>query len=200
MTQRRIFLIVAVVVITASLAYALRDAMNEWVIVPLAYLWWVIVLYYRVIPQTILWLLLMAAILFTAVRTFLLTIPVQQKKITLRQTSAGPIEELALTMEKQKRGIYYKWLIANRLGKVARELLDQREGQFTVRRFLRLKGRDWDPPQAVDAYLEAGLNGSFADYPQTRWSYPVPTPLDEHPAHVIEYLEGEMETGRNGDR
>jgi hypothetical protein len=199
MTWRRIFVVLAVVISIASLAYAMRDAMNEWVIVPLAYLWWVIVLYYRVIPQTIMWLLLMAAILFTAGRSFLLTIPIRQKKDLLHKTFTGPIEDLAITMEKQKRGIYYRWLIAHRLGKVARELLDQREGQLSTKRFVRLKGRDWSPPQGVESYLEAGLNGSFADYPRTRWSYPIPTPLDEQPRNVIEYLEGEMEAGLHGD-
>ena len=109
------------------------------------------------------------------------------------------MENLAELLDKRGRGIYYKWLIANRLGKAARELLDQRAG-LQGTRFMRLSGRDWNPPQEVNAYLESGVNGSFADYPRPRWSRPHPTPLDIHPAQVVAFLESEMQLGRNGNR
>ena len=59
-------------------------------------------------------------------------------------------------LNKAPGGIYYKWLVANRLGNLARELLDQREGR-RKRRFARLTGRDWQPPAEVSAYLESGF-------------------------------------------
>jgi hypothetical protein len=157
-------------------------------------------LYYRVIPQTLVWIALILVVLFTSARAILISIPVGKKLIQKQKISPGPVEHLSALVEKQRRGIYYKWLIANRLGKVARELLDQREGQRLTKRFTRLTGRNWDPPLGVEAYLESGLNGSFADYPQSRWLSPRPTPLDEDPRHVIEYLEDEMEIGLHGKR
>jgi hypothetical protein len=199
MNRRRALLIFAVLA-AASIAFILRDAIHEIIIVPLAYIWWVIGLYYRFIPQTLVWILLIFLVLFTAARALLISIPVRSRVIQKKDLVEGPIGQLSTLMQKQRRGMYYRWVLANRLGKLGRELLDQREGHVSAKRFTRLAGRDWKPPAGVAAYLECGLNGSFADYPQSRWSQPRPTPLDEDPRHVIEYLETEMETGRNGHR
>jgi hypothetical protein len=89
-------------------------------------------------------------------------------------------------------------LVANRLGKTAREILSQREGQPISRKFRRLEGRDWNPPQTIHDYLESGLNGSFADFPRPRlpWQTPNPTPLDADPKQVVEYLENQMKVGK----
>jgi hypothetical protein len=190
---------VVVLLLSGSIAFMLRGPIYEIVIVPLAYFWWVIGLYYRLIPQMLVWIVLIFIVLFSSARAILISIPVKRKTIQKRSLAAGPIEHLSALVEKRRRGIYYKWLIANRLGKVARELLHQRE-QPATKRFTRLAGRNWRPPAGVEAYLESGLNGSFADYPQSRWLSPQPTPLDEDPRHVIEYLEHEMEIGLHGNR
>ncbi len=200
MIRSRSLTLFTVVMLSTSAAFALRDTIYEMVIVPLAYLWWLIGLYYQLVPQLLLWVALIFLILFTAVRTLLMEIPLGKRTIAVRKAPQGPVESLSHLLDKRRRGIYYKWLIANRLGKVARELLDQREGQRVTMGFSRLTGRDWDPPKDVGAYLESGLNGSFADYPYSRWSRPQPTPLDEHPQQVVEYLESEMEIQRNGNR
>ena len=189
----RRFTLVGALVLSAVLAFVLRKFIYEMVIIPLAYLWWVIGLYYRLVPQVFVWIVLIFVILFTGVRALLMEIPVQRQTKPNRKSSAGPIETLSALVQKQNRGIYYKWLIANRLGKVAREILDQREGQRLAQRFTRLAGRDWNPPNEVGAYLESGLNGSFADYPPSRWLRAQPTPLDEQPGAVVDYLESEME-------
>ena len=105
-----------------------------------------------------------------------------------------------MLLGKSKQGIYYKWMIAHRLGKLTREMLDQREGRPEQLGYTRLTGRDWEPSKEVTTYLEIGLNGSFADFPQPRWTRPQPTPLDLDPQNVIEYLESEMEINRNGNR
>jgi hypothetical protein len=198
-TRRRILFTLAGLAFSAGIAFLLRDAILETVIVPLAYLWWVIGLYYRLVPQALVWIALIFIVLLSSARAILISIPVKRKTMQKRGTAVGPIEHLSVLVEKRGRGIYYKWLIANRLGKVARELLEQRE-QHATKRFTRLTGRNWRPPAGVEAYLESGLNGSFADYPQPRWLYPQPTPLDQDPRPVVEYLEDEMEIGRHGNR
>jgi hypothetical protein len=57
-----------------------------------------------------------------------------------------------------------------------------------------LSGPDWAPEEGVQAYLESGLKGSFADYPQGRrfFSRPEPTPLDQDMDEVIEFLEEQV--------
>jgi len=199
-THRRLFILVAVVTLSAGVAYALRYAIYELVVLPLAYLWWLTGLYYRIVPQVILWVVLIFITWFTAVRTLLTQFPLPKEKKQVSLVSRGPIEDLSELMVKRKRGNYYKWLIANRLGKVARELLDQREGRRLERRYTRLTGREWNPPDKVASYLDSGLNGSFADFPRSRWKRAKPTPLDEPPLGVVEYLESELEVRRNGNQ
>jgi hypothetical protein len=199
MTRRRWLIIFLMLVLCVSAAYALRNAIYDLVVIPLAYLWWVIRLSYHLIPQVILWIVLVILTLFIAVRELLMSTSLKKQTKEVRTVPRSPVENLSMLLQKQKRGIYYRWLIANRLGKVARELLDQREGHRMAKRFTRLTGRDWNPSHEVEAYLESGLNGTFADYPQSRWSRSQPTPFDLPPQHVIEYLESEMEMHRNGN-
>lgn len=199
MIRKRLFMLFALFLLVAAVAFELRDPIYEMVIVPLAYLLWLIGLYYHLVPQVVLWVALILLMLLTATRTLLMQIPLGKRTIVVRRTLQGPVEKLSYLLDARGRGIYYKWLIANRLGKLARELLDQREGLRVTRGFSRLSGRNWKPPGEVEAYLESGLNGSFADYSRARWSRPLPTPLDAHPQLVVEYLESEMEMRRNGN-
>jgi hypothetical protein len=69
-----------------------------------------------------------------------------------------------------------------------------RMGGKTRSYFDPLTGPDWTPDENVQAYLEAGLRGSFADYPQGRrfFSKPEPTPLDKDVGEVIEFLEEQV--------
>jgi hypothetical protein len=51
--------------------------------------------------------------------------------------------------------------------------------------------------EAVERYLEAGLNTSFVDYPSPkRFQHSAPTPLDLDPQEAIAYLESQMELSR----
>jgi hypothetical protein len=181
-------------------AFAFRKLIYEIVIVPLAYLWWLLTLYYHVLPQLLIWIALIAMIVFTAVRGLLMEIPTRRTIVLKKKNSPGAIETLSSLIHKTDQGTYYKWVIANRLGRAARELLDQREGRQIKQKFTRLTGRGWNPPGDVAAYLESGVNGSFADYPKRTWSRSPRTPLDLDPLQVIEYLEAEMENNRNGHR
>jgi hypothetical protein len=105
----------------------------------------------------------------------------------------GQVKETVEWLNKCQEGNYYKWLVANRLGRIAREILFQREGHPIGKKFGRLEGGDWNPPPNLGDYLDSGLNGSFADYPRPRfWQKSSPTPLDADPKQVIEYLENEM--------
>jgi hypothetical protein len=199
MTLRRPLLLFLFSLVCLLAAYAMRKMIYEIVIIPLAYLWWLITLYYHIIPQAAIWIILIFVILVTAIRGLLMEIPIGKVVVIKKPKVQGPVETLSLLIHKMDRGIYYKWLIANRLGKAARELLDQREGRQLKQKFTRLTGRDWNPPDDVAAYLESGVNGSFADYPQSIWRVSR-TPLDTRPQQVIEYLESEMENNRNGHR
>ena len=50
------------VIAVLALSFYLRDSIQRGIIIPLAYLWWLIKLYYRAVPQAILWVFLVIAV------------------------------------------------------------------------------------------------------------------------------------------
>jgi hypothetical protein len=167
------------------LAFLLRDVVYQLVIVPLAYLLWLLQLYYALIPQWVLWSLLLV-LLFLVVLWNLLpeSRPSARTKSRHGQLKGG-VEELALWIRKARRGNYFKWQLANRLGKIARRLNDM-SGP---------RGRQPSSSEAVEKYLDAGLNHSFVDFlgPRSPFERPPRTPLDIDPKGVADYLESQME-------
>jgi hypothetical protein len=196
--SRRQLLLAGMFLSVLVLAFLLRDVVERAIIVPLIYLWWLLGLYYSIFPQFFLWLLLVAVAGYSAVTALTPRFSNRGGFSPEPKPAQGQIENLVEWLKKSQRGgSYYKWLVANRLGKTAREILAQRHGQPISKKFGRLEGRNWNPPQKIDDYLESGLNGSFADFPRPRfWQKPKPTPLDADPRQVIEYLEDEMKTPR----
>jgi hypothetical protein len=199
MRRDLVFPLAFLVMFSLLLAYFMRDWIHEVIIVPLAYVCWLIGLYYHFFPQVFFWALLLIFVLYMTARSLMVQAPREEFENPVRRFSHGPIEAFSAMLHKHQRGIYYKWLIANRLGRLTCELLNQREGRLAARRPGRLAGRDWNPPMTIGTYLEIGLNGSFAEYPRRGWRRDRPTPLDQDPEQVIEYLEAEMELHRNGN-
>lgn len=192
------WLIAFIVVAAFFISFLLRDEIQRNFILPLAYLWWLVTLYYRAVPQLVLWVLLVIAAFASMLRLVPLKNLFRRIRKIEQKPAIGPVESVAQWIRKSPGGVYYKWLVANRLGRLAREMLDQREGRIR-KGFSKLNGKGWNPPEDVGTYLETGLNGSFADFPQPRW-WAKPTRLDVDPKQVIEYLEDEMETGNDRNR
>jgi len=198
-TRRRL-LFAGVFLSAVMLAFILRDVVEQLIIVPLVYAWWILRLYYSMFPQLVLWVILVVAVLLSALSSLLPEVRYRTAFKPVPKPVQGQVEILVEWLNKSRRGgSYYKWLVANRLGKTAREILAQRDGHAVSKKFGSLNGRDWSPPQKTRDYLEIGLNGSFADFPHPSWFWqsPKPTPLDLDPKQVIEYLENEMETTGN---
>jgi hypothetical protein len=201
MTRRRVVL-AGVFLSAMLLAFILRDVVEQLIIVPLAYLWWLLRLYYSMFPQFILWGILVVVTAYSAITSLLPEVHYRKTFKIGPRPMQGQVELLVEWLDKSQRGgSYYKWLIANRLAKTAREILAQRDGQPVSKKFGRMGGHDWKPSSKIRDYLETGLNGSFADFPHPRWFWqtPKPTPLDVDPQQVIDYLENEMETRHDGN-
>ena len=198
----RSLILAAMFVLIVFLAFILSDVVEATIIVPLAYLWWLLKLYYAALPQFIFWIILVVAVLYSAITNLIPEIRARKTEALKSKPAEGHIEILAEWIKKSRRGTYHKWLIANRLGKDAREILAQRDGNPVSKKFGMLTGRDWNPPHEIESYLESGLNGSFADFPRPRWSLrenPQPTPLDVDARQVMDYLENEMEMAHGRD-
>jgi len=193
-TLQRNLALVGIVLIALLLAFPLRNAMYEMVIIPMAYVWWVLGLWYHSVHQSIWWIVALLLVLVVLSRSLR---PVGRLRERVRLKSrpiVGQVESLTVWIKRTERGIYFKWLIANRLGRIAHEILSQRVGGKARSFFDPLTGPDWTPDASVQVYLESGLKGSFADYPQGRYPFskPNPTPLDYDVDDVIKFLESQV--------
>jgi len=193
-TRRRWFTLGGVIIIAVIMAFPLQDMIRKTVIVPLAYLWWALGVLYQSFPQIVVWILLIILISFMllgSLSTDRKRTPREELKV---KPSLGQVEGLAEGLGKMRRGTYYKWQIANRLSRLARDFLILRGERADTKDRGPLTGHDWHPSQPVDAYLDTGLRGSFADFPNSRWWFtrPQPTPLDIDVNEVVEFLEGQI--------
>jgi len=195
LTRKRILVLAGILIVAFVLAFALQDVVRLVVVIPLAYLWWALGLVFGVIPGVVLWggmLTLVVIILFNSLTTGMTRPRTAKEK---KRPQMGNVEGLATAIEKAHEGVYMKWKLANRLGNLARDWLIQRGDRDGIKDIGPLTGHDWHPSAPVDAYLDAGLRGSFADYPTSSWPFkrPQATPLDLNVSEVVEFLEAQME-------
>ena len=196
MTRRRWLTLGAAVGIALILAFPLQEVVRKTVILPLAYLWWALGVLYRSFPQVVVWVVLVILIAFTLLGSLTSDRKRIQREEPKVKPPLGQVEGLAQNLVKMRRGTYYKWQVANRLGRLARDFLILRGDRADTRDRSPLAGHDWHPTEPIDAYLDTGLRGSFADFPNPRWSFgkPEPTPLDMDVNEVVEFLEGKIKT------
>lgn len=202
MSRRRLAWAAAGVLgLSLILAFPLRDVLERMVIVPLAYLLYVLDLFYQAMPQFVWWALAIILVLI-----LLLGSLAPGERYTARQAlkappGTGQVEELAASIHKTRNGVYFKWLVANRLGKLAHSMLVQRGGERSRSVFAPLLGPEWEPAPHVRKYLETGLHGTFSDYPVQEKSLLKPaTPLDVEIEEAVEFLESQLEARRDRSR
>jgi hypothetical protein len=178
------------------MAFLLRDVVEQMIIRPAMYLFWVVSVYYHYIPQPVLWLLLVVVMIYLSLGRLARKFEPPALRPKRSSFVQGPVDELAQKIERKEGGIYFKWQIAHFLGQIAMEMQELR--LHTRSRNLEFNGGTARPQ--VRLYLDAGLNTSFSDYP-IPGGLPVPgkskstssTPFDGDINPVIDYLESEME-------
>jgi hypothetical protein len=192
MMRQRWLAVVGVIAIAALLAFPLRELVNQVVLVPIAYLLWLLKLVYLSMDQVIWWFAAVFLVLVILGQSLLPELKPVKKLIPFAKHEHGKVETLAIALDKSQKGIYFKWLIANRLGRLAYEILLQREHGKPRSVFAPLTSEGWEATPEIQQYLEKGLHGSFADFPNNRWGNfgaPVKTPLDHDVIEVVEFLE-----------
>lgn len=198
--MRRRLALLGILLVAGLLAFPLRGMIYDAVVVPAAFIAWNLALFYRYFSQGIWWGVVVVVVLFILAFSLL-------PRSTFRRTAKakprflrGQVEELATALDKAERGIYFKWLVANRLGKLAHHILLQRETGRPRRLSEPLAGADWAPSPEVQRYLETGLHGSFADFPYVRrpGARGQKTPLDLDVSSAVAFLEENVENGRSG--
>ncbi|HLO29321.1 MAG TPA: hypothetical protein VK249_09315 [Anaerolineales bacterium] len=189
-----------VILIAALIAFPLRQAIYDTIVVPVAFLLWGIGLLYRAWPQVIWWIVLVVLVVLMLLNS-LLPQSKPAKLVPMKfKPPRGQVEDLVLSIQKAQKGIYFKWMVANRLGKLAYQILLHRESGRPRSVFAPLLGVDWEPKKELQNYLEIGLHGSFADYPNVKAPFGAPpkTPLDFDVSEAVEFLESQIENGRSG--
>jgi hypothetical protein len=196
---RRWLLMLGVVIIAALLAFPLRTTIYEMVVIPLAFIGWELGLFYHSLSQAIWWWIIFAIVFFMLIVSLLPKFTPSRKEEQKAKPKHGQVEDLAIWLGRSKSGVYFKWLIANRLGKLAFQILLHRESGRPRSVFAPLLGTDWEPSKELRNYLEIGLHGSFSDFPTSRNPLTVApkTPLDYEVGEAIGFLESQVENSSN---
>src|SRR5512143_4017670 len=127
MSRARWPFLAGILVVSGLFGYLLRDVIYELIIVPLAYLLWVLNFYYSALPQWLVWVVVLTALFLAVLWNLVPDVRPSRRKELVRHRVQGEVEALTVWISKSKRGNYFKWQLANRLGRIARRL-DQLAG------------------------------------------------------------------------
>lgn len=197
---RRGLILVAALIIAGILAFPMRETIYGIVVIPLAYVAWNLNLLYQAFSQGVWWWIIVIIVFFMIAFSLMPRPQLRFRGGLKSKPPQGQVESLSIWLRRAETGTYFKWLIANRLGKLAYQILLHRESGRPRSVFAPLLGMDWEPSGALRNYLETGLHGSFADFPNngplsTRQS----TPLDFHVAEAVDFLELQVQNGESKD-
>lgn len=169
------------------LAYLLRDVVNEKIVIPFSYLWWRLGLYYHAIEEET-WLVLAVGMI-----SILAYVGIAGEVSSSEESEGhgkfpvqGPVEELVTWLAKSQYRAYFRWRVANRLSRLARSLLRQREGENTW------NGSGGDTPEDVKSYLRYGERRSSGGKQTVLAQGSNAKSERANPIKVVEYLESEI--------
>jgi hypothetical protein len=199
---RRLLLVFGALIVAGILAFPLRETIYDSVVIPVAFIGWNLDLMYRSFSQQIWWWAIVFVVLYMLVYSL---VPRPRTRRTAEARSKPPlgqVESLAGWLQRAERGIYFKWLIANRLGKLAYQILLHRESGRPRSVFAPLVSADWEPSKDLQKYLETGLHGSFVEFPNVKRPFGTSqkTPLDYDLANAVEFLESKVENAHSPQR
>ena len=197
--MRRGLVMVAIVVVAAILAFPMRQTIYSLIVIPAAFIAWNLSLLYRSYPQGIWWLVVVFIVVVMLVFSLVPRSASRGRVEEKRKPPQGQVESLAVNLRRAGQGVYFKWVVANRLGKLAYNILRHRENGKPRSVFAPLLGEDWEPSKDLQSYLETGLHGSFADFPTvSRFSGAhQKTPLDMNVREAVDFLESHVENGNS---
>jgi hypothetical protein len=193
MKSRAYFIFPLALIAAALLAFLLRGAVKEWIILPLARFFWLVKGYYGAFPQAAYWVVVLGIAVLVSLLGFHL--PDIERRLPQDQWKPlpGSIREMSFWIQRSKGGIFPKWHIAHLLAELALDILDRQGTRQKQAR--RLTGSDWVPPAEVKKYLDAALTTNYTDYPKPkRFGSLPPTPFDQDLEPVIKYLESLLES------
>jgi MFS superfamily sulfate permease-like transporter len=189
---RRLLVWVPLLLLAILLAVWFADAVQDQLIAPAAYLLWLLGLFLRSVSASIYWGILLGVVALIVLASLLGGLRFRRRAREERTRIQGPVEQAAALVRGARRGPYFRWLVARRLGELAHAALMPPDDAALPSAGLRRAG--WTPPPAILAFLEAGLDRPpLGRMSRTRFRAG-PTPLDAADVdQVVEYLESQME-------
>jgi hypothetical protein len=177
------------------LALAISGMVRELVVIPLLYLLWLAGVLVDSLPQALLWIGFLATAVFVAWKS--LSVP--RARPPLRQIpspSRAPAMIWTSLFQRAADDRYVRWLLAQRLGQLALELLSSQDQSAARGLWYYLRDETTEMPPSVRAYLQAGTQ-IYLPAPGRWWRWwpwgtraePQRDPLDLDPAEVVQYLE-----------
>lgn len=176
-------LFVFVLILVAGIFFSFRASVAETVVRFFLYMVWSLDVFGRIIPEQGLWVGLLILLLYVAVGSFYGKSSKGEKSRMDTSLVKGQVEAMSEWVEGRHRGVYFKWQIASLLGGIHQAIQKH-----------RADGGSEPPNEEVQAYLDAGINSSYADYPSPDlFEKARPTPFDIELEQVVKYLEEQME-------
>ena len=120
-------IVVAVLILAGLLAFPLREPIYRMIVIPAAFVLWNLDLLYRSFSQGAWWWGIISLVFVMLVLSLVPRARFNRLEAVKPRSPQGQVESLAVWLRKAERGIYFKWLVANRLGKLAYQILLQRE-------------------------------------------------------------------------
>jgi hypothetical protein len=187
---RRGLILIAALIIAGILAFPLRETVYGIVVIPIAYVVWNLNLLYQSFSQGVWWWVIAFIVFFMIAFSLMPQPQIRSRGESKPKPPQGQVEGLSVWLRRAERGTYFKWLVANRLGRLAYQILLHRESGRPRSVFAPLVGTDWEPTKELREYLETGLHGSFADFPNKgRLAARQPTPLDFNITAAVDFLD-----------
>ena len=177
------------------LALLLSGVVREVVVIPLLYLLWLMRVLIDSLPQAILWAGFLALAVLVAWKS-MPGPPAAQPLPEAAPASRTAVATWASLFERAANDASTRWLLAQRLGQLAVELLASQDERAAQGAWQYLRDESSDILPEVRAYLQAGTQSYRSAPPRWRrwWPWdarlePWGDPLDLDPEEVVHYLE-----------
>jgi hypothetical protein len=187
MRSQRLIRALASVALVVAIAFAVIGYRNQ-IADAAIFIWTNVVgsltLIGRVIPQQIIWFFIILALSYIAIGSFYGKRGKAEKAPPKARPLHGSVETLAEWIQFRRRGVYFNWQIANLLGRIDRRFQESAPRGTSSR---------VAPSERVRAYLDAGVNTTYADHETPGWFGSNNSVFDIPLEHVVDYLEENME-------
>ncbi len=191
MKKARIAILVVLLVAAVGLAFVLTGPARDLIIVPLAKFFWMAKGMYGSIPEAETWVVVLIVLAGTLLVVLLRAEWGEREEAEKRSFYPGDVQQLSFWIDRGHKGLYSRWHLARRLADLALEILESRGAN--AKSTHQLSGPGWDPPPAVQRYLDTALHTTYADFSRNS-ATASGSSLDADVPSVIAYLESLLES------